>query len=137
MSDLSDKLDLLRTSLETALPGRIVTRSFEDAADLKDADLERGIVTIATQGEGGYNNLPGREAMYGTLDLVLVGRLKVKETDSGEALENAEFILVEEIKAFVRALPAGIDSLEIKRYRQSGQIERPYGWVLIEMEMML
>lgn len=134
MSALGTKFEQLRSALEAAQPARIVTRSF--GQDRSDADLRAGVFTILAQGEGGFNNLPGREAMYGTVDLVILGQIKVAEADPAADLEEAEFTLIEEIKAFVRALPVGIDSLMIKSYRQSGQIEHPYGWVLIEMEMM-
>lgn len=134
MSELGTKFEQLRSALETAQPARIVTRSFNN--DRPDAELRAGVFTILAQGEGGYNNLPGREAMYGTIDLVILGQIMVAEGDAAADLEEAEFTLVEEIKSFVRALPVGIDSLMIKRYRQSGQIDHPYGWVAIEMEMM-
>lgn len=136
MSETSDKLDLLKTTLETAQPGRIVTRGFEDIGELQDTELRKGIYTIVNQGEGGFNNLPGREAMYGKLDVVIVARLMVDDKEDGQALENAELTMVDEIKALCRALVPGIDSLMLNRWRQSGQIERPYGWVIFEMEMM-
>lgn len=136
MSDLSVKFEQLRSALQAAYPARIVTRSFLNPAERADADLLSGVYTIISQGEGGFENLPGREAMYGKIDLVLLAQLKVAEGDASSAIEDAEFEMVDEIKAFVRALPVGIDSLEIKQFRQSGQIDHPYGWVVFEMEMM-
>lgn len=134
MSELGTKFEQLRAALQAALPGRVVTRSYQ--TDPADSDLLTGMFTILAQGEGGFNNLPGREAMYGRQDLAILAQLKVAEGDAGQDIEEAEFEMIEELKGFVRALPAGIDSLEIKSYKQSGQIEHPYGWVLFELEMM-
>lgn len=133
---LDAKLGQIKTSLAAAFPLRVVTRSLKDFGDRPEADLAKGIYTILSQGEGGYNNLPGREAMYGKPRIVLLGQIMVGEDSEPEAVEAAELAMTEEIKAFVRALPAGIDSLQMKGFRQSSQLEHPYGWVSIDMEMM-
>lgn len=133
---LDTLLEQIKTTLAAAQPLRVVTRSLKDFADRPEADLVKGIYTIVSQGESGYNNLPHREAMYGKLNIVLVGQILVGEDSEPITVETAELAMVEEIKGFVRALPAGIDSLAMQACRQSGQIEHPYGWVSIDMEMM-
>ncbi|MBU1692296.1 MAG: hypothetical protein KJ958_05515 [Gammaproteobacteria bacterium] len=133
---LNTLLEQIKTTLAAAQPLRVVTRSLKDFGDRPEADLVKGIFTLVSQGEGGYNNLPGREAMFGKSNTVLVGQIMVSEDSEPVAIESAELAMVEEIKGFVRALPAGIDSLQMKGFRQSGQLEHPYGWVSIDMEMM-
>lgn len=129
-------VDQIRSSLAATYPLRVVTRSMQDFGDRNETDLAKGIYTLVSQGEGGYANLPHREAMNGRLKLVMVGQILLAEGAAPSAVEDAEFAMVEEIKGFVRALPVGIDSLLMKGYRQSGQLEAPYGWIAIDMEIM-
>lgn len=136
MSTLSVKFDQIEKALGLAYPARIVTRSFLNPSDRPDSDLRAGVYTVISQGEGGYNNMPGREAMYGKNELLIVGQIVVAEGDPASAVEDAEFDMVDEIKGFVRALPVGIDAMLLKKFRQSGQIDHPYGWVVFQFEMM-
>lgn len=136
MSTLSDKFEQIKTALALAFPARIVTRSFMNPSDRPDSELLFGVYTVISQAEGGYNNLPGREAMYGRIELLIVGQTKVGEGDSSVEIEDAEFQMVDEIKGFLRALPVGIDSLLLKKFRQSGQVDHPYGWVVFQLEML-
>lgn len=133
---LDTLLEQIKTTLAAAQPLRVVTRSLKDFGDRAEADLVKGIYTVISDGEGDYDNLPHEEAMFGTLKIVLVGQILVGEDTESVVVETAELAMVEEIKSFVRALPVGIDGLQMKKFFQSKQLEHPYGWVSIEMEMM-
>lgn len=142
MSALGIKMEQIRSELATRYPLRVVTRSLVDFADRPQADLLKGVYTVAAQSEDGYQNSLGREAMFGRVSLVIIGQILVASPAppappaAPVATEEAEFTMVEEIKTFVRTLPLGIDALTMLRYRQSGQLEHPYGWIAIDLEMM-
>lgn len=131
---LSQRMSSLRDALQTACPSRIVTRSFADFADRESEHLAAGIYTVMSQGEGEYQNLNGRAARDGVQRIVLSQQIELTEQDSGEDIEEAEFAMIEEVKAFMRALPASLCCLEMTGFQQSGQLDRPYGWVLVNLE---
>lgn len=131
---LSERMTSLKSELQLAYPDRVVTRTFVDFADRDRALLAQGIYTIISQGEGEYENLNSREAMDGTQRILLSAQIELPEGSSGELIEEAEFAMVEEIKAFMRALPAALCCLTMTGFNQSGQLDAPYGWALINLE---
>jgi len=136
MGDLATFRELLRTSLATALPTRVVTRDHKDFGERAEADLLAGVVTIVGLGEKGYSQWPGRETQLGTLPVLIVGQLKVAEGSAPHLVEDAEDTLAEQIKAFCATPPAGLGSLSMTGFRQSGQLEAPYGWISVDVEVL-
>lgn len=132
---LAERMAALKTALTTAMPTRVVTRKLKDYADRKKEDLAVGVFTLISHGERGYKNYNGREAMDGRHRMLLVGQIELIEDAEGDAVEDAEFAMVEEVKAFVRALPADLCSLVMTGFQQSGQLDAPYGWVAIDLEV--
>jgi N-methylhydantoinase B/oxoprolinase/acetone carboxylase alpha subunit len=126
----------LKTALATAMPTRVVTRDMKDFGDRAKADIAVGVFTLISAGEGGYRNYNGREAMDGKHRILLVGQIELAESALPSAVEDAEFAMIEEVKGFVRALPVGLCSLSMTGFRQSGQLDAPYGWVSIDMEIV-
>jgi len=135
---LSDRLALLATTLGATLPNRVVTRDVRQYDDRSEADLKRGVLTIISLGEDGLQNNPGREARYGRHRLVIVGQiLAATDTAAGQVVEDLEHAMVDDMKAFCRLPPpAGIDSLVMTAWRASGQLDAPYGSVVIDLDMM-
>lgn len=131
---LSERMTSLKSELELAYPDRVVTRTFKDFADRDRNLLSQGIYTLISQGEDGYDNLNGREAMDGTHRILLSAQIELPEESSGELIEETEFVMIEEIKAFMRALPASLCCLTMTGFNQSGQLDAPYGWALITLE---
>lgn len=132
---LAARMAALQTALDTAMPTRVVTRDLKDFADRDKTDVAAGVFTLVSAGEGGYKNYNGREAMDGRHRMLLVGQIELAEDAAGSAVEDAEFAMVEEVKGFMRALPASLCSLTMTGFRQSGQVDAPYGWVAIDMEL--
>jgi hypothetical protein len=128
-------MELIRSTISAQLPARVVTRSLLDFAQRKDADLLAGVYTVLSRGERDYAGYIGREAQLGTQDLLIVGQIKLVETSEPYEIEEAEFAMVAEICAFLGALPDGIGGLRLKGFRQSAQMEHPYGWVAFDLEM--
>ena len=136
MSELGDRMNLIKTTLATALPARIFTRDMMDFAGRKNSDLQAGIYTLVSNGESGYQNLLSRKAMDGSQKILLIGQIEMSEDSNPSALEDAEFVMVDEIKTFLRALPPALCQLQMTAFRQSGQIEHPRGWVAIDLEFV-
>ena len=128
-------MEALKASLAAARPGRRVSRSFRPMTRHNAADLERGVVALVVLGEGDFANYRGREADLGTLDVMLVALLKVLDSAEPVAIEDAEFVLLGQVKAWLRgALP--VRQCLLRSVVQSGQQDAPYGWVTMKLEVM-
>lgn len=135
MSQLSERMELITSTLAERFPARLVTRSLKDFSLRQPAELRRGIYTVISLGEGDYQNLLSRAAMDGRSRMLLVGQLQLAESAEPEAIEDAEGEMIDEIKDFARHLPAPLACLEVKNFRQSGQTDHPYGWIAADLEM--
>jgi hypothetical protein len=139
MSDLGDRMNLIKTSLATALPLRIITRDFLPHDQRKHEDLAAGIYTIISRDEGNYPNYSGREGMDGSQGIKIIGQIKLAEAatrTTTSAIEDAEFTMVDEIKGFLRVRPAALAQLFMKRFSQSMQLDAPYGWISIDLDFL-
>lgn len=130
----SERLALMQSSMAAAMPARAITRDLKDFSDRASAELSAGVFTLISKGEGGYRNYNGREAMDGRHRMLLVGQIQLGEDAAPSAVEDAELAMIEDVKAFMRALPVGLCSVVMTGFTQSGQLEVPYGWVVIELE---
>lgn len=135
-SVLGTRMELIKTLLEAKYPARVVTRNFIGYADHKRTDLVKGIYTLVSQSEGGYPNYNGREGQDGRQRLLLVGQFILDEDALGSAIEEAEFIMAEEIKEFLRTRDPQIAQLFMTGFRQSQQLDRPYGWIAVDLEFL-
>ena len=133
---LNERMTALLAGLAAAMPARVVGRDLKDFGDRPKADIAAGVFTLVSRGEGGFKNYNGREAMDGKHRMLLVGQIELGEDAAPSAVEDAEFAMVEDVKGFMRALPANLCSLTMTGFSQSGQVDAPYGWVAIDMEMM-
>ncbi|WP_374349633.1 hypothetical protein [Chitinimonas sp.] len=131
------RLEALKSALASALPARRVTRAWCDSNLRTHSELSAGIYTLIARRESEYADYPGREAQLGTLELALIGQIQLAEKASGLDVERAELAMLDEIKAFVGNLPAGLGNLALREAQQSGQIEAPYGWVAFRLDWYL
>ena len=136
MSDLSDRMALIKTQLAIALTARVVTRDLMDFAQRDNADLVKGVYTVVSKTEGGYKNYSGREGMDGTQNILLVGQFVLAEDVLPSVVEDAELAMVDEIKTFLRTRPAALAQLYMTGFRQSQQMDAPYGWVTIDLQFI-
>jgi hypothetical protein len=137
MSETADIMESFRTQLRAAQPARVVSRDWKDFAKRDAEDQRRGVYTVLPLGEGGFPNYVGREAEFGALELLLLAQIKVGEDSEPHEVEDAESVMIDEIKSFCAAAPqAPIDSLVLTALRRSGQLEHPYGWVAFSLEVM-
>lgn len=135
---LNTALEAIRSQLEVALPGRLVTRQFLPLGMRSLDELQAGVVCVVCLGEQGFANYRGREADLGTLKVVIVGQLQVPDgPDAPGRVELAELELAGEIKSWLAGPPAApLRQVLAGGWRQSGQLEAPAGWVVFELEVM-
>jgi hypothetical protein len=131
-----EALNALVEGLQAACPGRVVGRSFRPMAQIPDEELLQGVLTVTLRGEFDWANYRGREAQLGTLQVILLGQLRVAENADRVTVEDAELAMANEIKAFLGSpLPSPVRSCLAPGYSQSGQMDYPYGWLAFECEV--
>lgn len=131
---LRDALEGLKAGLAAALTTRVVTRDLKSFVERLPSDLEAGVLTLIAGREGRYANYRGREADLGKLNVLMVGQLKMPEDAAPSEVEDAEFAFAEEVKVFLQGgLP--VNAAELLETRFSGQLEAPYGWFAMDLEV--
>jgi hypothetical protein len=133
-SELTIRMDLLKAHMETLFPDRVITRDLIDFAARDQADLKKGVYTLIARNENDFTNLLGRVAMYGAKGLYILGQLLVNDESQPHTVEDAEGLMIDEIKELCRNLPDGIGDMTLMQLQQSAQIDYPYGWVLFELQ---
>lgn len=131
---IGERYAALLAALTAAMATRVVTDELTHLSERKSADLEKGVITLVSDTESGYRNTPGMKAVEGNHKVIVIGHLKVAETDSRAAIQEKEFTLIEELKAFVRA---GVPrmTINLQNVRGSRQLEHPYGWIYAELTL--
>lgn len=137
-NDTDTALEAIRTSLAARLPLRVVQRSLVlDPVNHDPDELAKGVLCLVGAGGGNFANYRGREGQLGHVALDVVGFVKVPDGSDGLAVEQAELAMLHDVLDWLRdtGLPRPFDSALPKDWRQSGQIETPYGWVVIHLDV--
>jgi len=130
---MGTRLAAVLVLLTAQLSTRHVTRNLKHFTDQPAADIADGILTIVSAGEGNYKNQRGMVAKEGTGRLLLIGHLKLAESASGQAVEDAEVAFIEEVKAALRVGVTGI-GFALQNVEHSRQLDRPYGWFVASVD---
>lgn len=133
VTSLHDRMVAIKVALEGMYPDRVITRALKDIGDYAPADQEKGVYTLVSKGESGYKNYNGMEAAYGKHAILLVGQMRLSEEADGEDVEDAEFDMVTEIKAFLREVPPEVCCLEAQGFVQSMQLTVPYAFIAFDL----
>lgn len=131
-------LEGIKTSMAAKLPHRVVQRSLVlDPVNHDPAAMAKGVLCLVGGGGGNFANYRGREGQLGRVSLGVVGFVKVDDGSAPEAVEAAELALLHDVLAWVRdtGLPRPFDSALPKDWRQSRQMEHPYGWIVLELDV--
>ncbi|MGH8764209.1 MAG: hypothetical protein ACRET8_00675 [Burkholderiales bacterium] len=133
MSELGTRMAAIASALQTRFPARKVRRSYVDFNLMKDADLVAGVYTVMSNGEDDLVSQAGYIAKDGKQKIRLLAQLRVQENkdtdEAGALIEEAELVMVDEVKEFFRNLPPELCLMVLSGWRQSTQVELPYGWV--------
>lgn len=132
MSIWEDRLGQLVAALGDAYPQRVVTRSFRNFDYRAPQDLARGVFTILSR--SGQFDL-SRQRLDGSYShqLLLVGQFVGKEDDEPQQTEAREFAMLEEIFDFVATASGELRGLDVVGWRNSMQLEHPWGWVQLDL----
>lgn len=127
-NDIRQRMAALDASLRTALPKRIIKRGLQHFDAHTPAELCCGVLMLISDSETDFNPSMGMPAKSGTHKIIVVGHCKTDEMACPSELEIAEMDLIEDLKAWIRQPPAGMDLLP-EQFQQSRQLEFPYGWI--------
>ena len=132
----NDVLDAIKASLTAALPLRHVQRSLVDPANVSAAKLTAGVICLVSEGGGSFANYRGREGDLGTLKARLVCFVQVPEKSEAADIERAELALLGDLLGWVNsAAVPGLDVMYPGDWAQSKQLEHPYGWLVLALEI--
>jgi hypothetical protein len=138
VSELQTVMAALATALAAALPARVVTRDLVEINLRKEAELRLGIFTPVARGEAGFQNkVRGREADLGTLEVLLIAQIQIASNTAPSAIEDAEGGLIDDVKTLCRAVPNTFDFVYLNSWRNSSQVDHPYGWVVFDLSVRL
>ncbi|MBU0749149.1 MAG: hypothetical protein KKG67_20395 [Gammaproteobacteria bacterium] len=138
LNTFDDALEGIKNSMAAALPHRVVQRSLVmDPHNHDPEELAKGVLCLVNGGGGQFANYRGREGQLGHSTLGVIGFVKVDEGALPEAVERAELALLADVMAWVKApgVPRPFDSALPKEFRQSRQMEHPWGWIVIELDV--
>lgn len=136
-NDVDTALQAIADSLAAKLPDRVVGRDLVlDPSAVPDAELLAGKLVVLTPGGGEFEGYRGREATMRSLTVQVAGYVKVPEDQPAGAVELAELDLLADVLAWVQD-PGAVhprNGLYPKSWRQSQQLEHPYGWFVLEAQ---
>lgn len=136
--DFDAALAGIASSLATKLPHRVVQRSLVlDPINHDPAAMAKGVICLVNGGGGRFANYRGREGQLGRADLAAVCFVKVADGADPVATEQAELALLEDLLGWVSdtGTPRPFDSALPKDFRQSKQLDHPYGWIVLELDV--
>ena len=92
-----DVLEAMRESLAAQLPGRYVQRSLMDPSTEKNERLADGVLCLVATGGGSFANWLGRAGELGTVNVTLVGYVKVADKSEPVEVERAELAMLADV----------------------------------------
>jgi hypothetical protein len=126
----------VKDSLAAALPLRHVQRSLADPANAPAEQLTAGLICLVSENGGKFANYRGREGDLGTLNARLVCFVQVPEASEPADIERAELALLGDLLTWVAsAAVPGLDVMYPGDWAQSKQLEHPYGWLVLALEI--
>lgn len=129
-------LNAITASLAQAMPARFVQRSLVDPADVPTEQLLAGLLCVVTESGGNFANYRGREADLGSMAVRLVGFVKVEEGQPAVATESAELALLGDLLTWLNTIGVpGLDVIYPGDWTCSKQLEHPYGWLALALEV--
>ena len=128
----------IEASMQAAMPHRVVQRSLViDPMNHDPAALAKGVICLVAGGGGQFANYRGREGQLGHAKLGVVAFVKVPEDSKPVAVETAELAVLADVLAWVKnpGMPRPFDSALPKEFRQSEQMDHPWGWIVLELDV--
>gem|GEM_PF-2543339 len=120
---LTEYQDTFSRLLPDFAPGAEVTRNWRARADMRNAELQHGHLTILYQGEGGNDD----SQIY--VGFLLIARQYCGKGANGLKIEQTELHL---LKAIRRILNAELPAVQITKTSSSQQQECPDAWIICQ-----
>lgn len=137
MSTHEQALEAIRASLAAKLSSRVVTRSLIDPANASAEDLRAGVLCLVSRGGGEFANTLGREGQLGRVNAYLVGYVRVAEDADPLEIEQVELALLQDVLDWCTEPGAlrPVNAVYPLDWTQSAQLEHPYGWVALKLDV--
>lgn len=136
LNNHNEILDAVEANLAAALPLRHVQRSLVDPANVPREKLLAGLICLVSRRGGDFANYRGREGDLGTLQASLVCFVQVHEKSAPADVERAELSLLGDLLGWVAtAAVPGLDVFYPGDWTQSQQLEHPYGWLVLALDI--
>ena len=137
VNPLDTLLENIKNSLAAKLPARVVTRSLPlDPVNEPEATLRAGLLCVLSDSGGRFANYRGREGQLGHLLVPVLGFVRVDDDAGGLAVERAELALLDDVLGWC-ANPGAVSPVQTapQEFRQSHQLEQPYGWFVLTLDV--
>ena len=134
---LDTLLENMKNSLAAKLPGRVVTRSLAaDPMNEPEDVLRAGLLCVLIDSGDRFANYRGREGQLGHALVSVVGFVRVDDDAPGVAVEQAELALLDDVLGWC-ANPGAVSPVQAlpQAFRQSHQLEHPYGWFVLTLDV--
>ena len=130
MTNINDYLEIIKSQLEliVAPNNRVVKRSLKNYTQELETDLLNGIFYIVSLGRAPVDN----KNVY---QVGILGVIKVAEETDEVAIEQKEFELIDDIDLLEKNTRLSNAKLAITNIKQSEQIQHPYGWIDVILEI--
>lgn len=123
MSEAGSILTALLAALSATAPTCVCTRDFEPFENRKKTDLAAGVFTLIEKG--------GSEDDAATIDLLLIGQIKLAENATGSQVDEAEDLMMDTVRTWINN-NTGV-TVRIRGWRKSMQLDRPLGWIAVDL----
>jgi hypothetical protein len=130
----ADRLNNIKQRLAALAPSAQVSRDYTAFNQRGDYDHNEPVFCVVSGGFPKFGSLP-TPAEDQQHKFMILGQVKLYDQDSGDALEDAEFALLDVVKQLVQADFWADESscIELKQVSQSQQQDHPYAWIVCEL----
>lgn len=130
-------LQTLAQQLQQQLPQYHITRSYREFSQHPAEQLQQGVITLLWNGLNQFDL--GREDA--SLNLLIIGHLQLpnaatyNDAEQGLQVEQAELAMYQALEHVLHGRGENVPctGLEIESVTNSKQLERPYGWVALQV----
>lgn len=135
MNGIRDNLQAFLAALPTPAANRLVTRSWKPLQAYHADELLAGVYTLISVKEGNFQDYAGNQPQSATQTMLLIARFQIAEDRPAQEIEDTELsILDNEIRAWLDQVPIDLCCLRMNEVVFSGQVQHPYGHVVVELE---
>lgn len=130
----ADRLNNIKQRLIELAPDAQVSRDYTAFNNRGSYDHNEQIFCVVSGGFPKFGSLPtpSEDQQH---QFMILGQVKLYDKDSGEALEDAEFALLDVVKSLVQADFWDDESscIALNKVSQSQQQDQPYAWIVCEL----